>query len=81
MANIKLQIGHYYRFIDAEGTKAVGEYIGTEGDFSCCICGKGHKAHCFNIYHKEEEWETWGYGKEHLPNIIEDLGTEQIINK
>ena len=26
-------------------------------------------------------YETWGYGREHLPELLEDLGTELIINK
>ena len=66
----KLIIGKRYRLND-RGDIAIGEYIGTEGGFECCVCGKGCKAHCFNIYHDSEgyDYETWGYGNNHLPKI------------
>lgn len=77
---MKLQKGHFYKFND-RGEISIGEYMGTENDFECCVCGKGHKAHCFNIHYNENDYETWGYGREHLPELLEDLGTELIINK
>lgn len=75
-----LKINHFYKFND-RGEVHVGQYIGTEDEFECCVCGKGHKAHCFNIwYDPEGGYETWGFGSKHLPKIIEDLGDpEEVI--
>lgn len=72
---------HWYKFND-RGELHIGQYTGTEGGFECCVCGKGCKAHTFNVWYGDN-YETWGYGKEHLPEIVEDLGEsdEVIIDK
>ena len=75
---IKLKGNHYYRFIDHsdnDTTEYIGKYVGRQPGFECMVCGKGHSAHCFNIYHSDDDmdYETWAYGTEHLPEIIEDI--------
>ena len=73
---MKLKEGHWYKFND-RGDIHIGYYLGTDADFPCCVCDKGHKAHTFNIWYKTpncSNYETWGFGKEHMPEILEDLG-------
>ena len=72
--------GHFYRFID-RGEEHVGQYIGREDGFECCVCGKGHRAYAFNIWYSEDGYETWAYGKEHMPKILEDLGNNLVLDK
>lgn len=76
--NIKLVENHWYRFSSELGTH-IGQYTGNDQGFECCICNKGCKAHTFNIWYNENGWETWGFGRKHLPQIIEDLGEQETI--
>lgn len=78
-----MKLDNWYKFKDAHGSTAIGQYLGRCEDFGCCICGKGNNAHCFNIWYCEDNYETWGYGEKHLPKIIEDLGNTKnvIVNK
>ena len=87
-----MKIGHWYKFND-RGSEYIGQYTGTDQNFECCVCGKGHKAHTFNIWYsitdekvgdiakadKDHDYETWGFGNNHLPKIIEDLGEQENI--
>ena len=75
---IRLKLNNWYKF-NFEGTDYIGQYIGTDNEFECCVCGKGHKAKCFNVWYSETGYETWGFGDRHLPKIIEDLGTQENI--
>lgn len=76
---MKMKAGNWYKFND-RGQVAIGQYMGREDGFECCVCNKGCKARCFNIWYDRDGYETWGFGKEHMPEIIEDLGTsEQVI--
>lgn len=61
----------------------IAQYYGREEDFECCVCEKGHNAFAFNIYYNEDEYQTWCYGKEHMPKIIKELGKSEttIIDK
>lgn len=75
---MKLIENHWYKFND-RGEIHVGYYLGRSNGFGCCVCGKGTNAYIFNVWYAKEDfsimnYETWGYGKEHLPEIIEDLG-------
>ena len=81
MAKTKLIAGHWYKF-DDRGEKHIGQYTGDEQGFECCVCCKGNKAKTFNVWYGSD-YETWGYGKEHMPEIIEDLGVsdEVIVDK
>ena len=75
----KMQVHHWYRFKD-RGEEYIGQYIGRQGGFECCVCGKGCKAHTFNVWYDKYNYETWGFGDNHLPQIIEDLNKhEQVI--
>lgn len=56
-----------------------GYYVGRQRGFDCCVCGKGSNAYTFNIWNSSTDYETWGYGQEHLPKIIEDLGIHEGI--
>lgn len=69
---MKLIENHWYRFND-RGEEYVGQYVGRQSGFECCICGKGSNAYTFNIWSNDCNYETWGYGKEHLPKIIEEV--------
>ena len=64
---------HWYKFND-RGETHIGYYIGRQQGFECCVCGSGSNAYTFNIWHSPSDYETWGYGGEHLPKILEDLG-------
>jgi hypothetical protein len=70
-----LKKGHWYKFDDC-GDLHIGLYMGRERGFECCVCRCGCNAHCFNLYHSTDEmdYETWGYGNDHIPALLEDLG-------
>lgn len=70
---MKLIENHWYKFND-RGDVYIGYYLGRQKGFECCVCNKGTNAYTFNIWNSSTDYETWGYGKEHLPEIIEDLG-------
>ena len=75
----KMKAGNWYRFND-RGSVYIGQYMGREEGFECCVCNKGCIAHCFNIWYNNDDYETWGFGNNHLPQIIEDLGDlEEVI--
>jgi len=71
-----LKVNHWYKFND-RGTNYIGQYTGREGGFECSVCGKGCKAHTFNVWYDKEAYETWGFGQDHMPKIIEDLGEQE----
>ena len=76
-----MKVGHWYKFFQF-GETHVGQYMGNSQGFSCCVCDKGCKAHEFNIWHcvdGNEDYETWAFGKEHMPEIIEDLGEKNDV--
>ena len=67
------KINHWYKFND-RGEEYIGQYIGKQKGFECCVCGKRCNAYTFNIWHNDTSYETWEYGKEHLPIIVTDFG-------
>lgn len=77
-ANVKLIENHWYMFQE-NGVTHRGQYTGRDQGFECCVCGKGCKAKTFNIWYNADGWETWGYGNNHLPTIIEDLGEPENV--
>lgn len=71
----KFEENKIYEIEDYFGDRVVAIYIGKVEGFSCCVCGKGNNAYCFNVASTIEElelgqYETWGFGKEHLPSVI-----------
>lgn len=76
----RLKANHFYKFND-RGELHIGQYTGTDNEFECCVCGKGHKAKCFNIWYDSEGYETWGFGDKHMPEILEDLGEELVLDR
>lgn len=76
---MKLEINYWYRFMEPDNNIYVGQYVGRQKGFECCVCGKGSNTYTFNIWNSETDYETWGYGKEHLPEILEDLGNYEGI--
>lgn len=62
--------GKWYKF-DDRGDIYIGQYIGRQKGFECTVCGKGSNAFTFNIWYDEKSYETLGFGKEHMPTIIE----------
>lgn len=83
MKKTNLKANHWYKFKDETGQIHIGQFMGRCEGFECCVCGKGNNAYCFNIWNDDSDYETWGYGKEHLPEIIEDFGesNEVLIDK
>ena len=79
---IRLKRNHWYRMND-RGQEFIGQYTGCDQAFGCCVCDKGHRAKTFNIWYCEEDYETWGFGPCHMPEILEDLGDPDnvIVNK
>lgn len=73
MKTTKLIPGHFYSFND-RGEVHIGQYIGRQRGFECCVCGKGANAYTFNLWNSERDYETWGYGPAHMPCIWEDFG-------
>jgi hypothetical protein len=79
---MKMKVGNWYKFKEQGETKThIGQYVGKEDGFECCVCGKGCKARCFNVWYDEEGgYETWGYGAEHMPDVLEEVGgMEDVI--
>ena len=79
----RLITGHYYKFRD-RGTEHIGQYTGTannSGDdgFECVVCGRGGRCRTFNLwYDTRGDYETWGFGPAHFPEILEDLGEPEV---
>ena len=80
----RLKLGKVYKIQDVQGFIGYGVYMGRQQYFECCICGKGHNAKTFNILHGDTieeglrnkdngDYETFGYGDEHFPQV-EDTG-------
>lgn len=81
--------GHCYRIrCNHFSLTAIAIYEGREEGYECSVCGKGSRAHGFNIYQGRKEsptaeevrdyisdvgYETWFYGTEHLPELIEEI--------
>lgn len=75
--------GYYLIYDEQTKTTAYAQYMGQEKGFECSVCCKGNNAHCFNIFDNIEKYddcvyETWPYGREHMPKIIEELTREEI---
>lgn len=76
---MKMKAGNWYKIND-RGDVVVGQYMGRQDGSECCVCEKGCKAHTFNIWYCKEDYETWGFGNDHMPEIIEDLGqSDEVI--
>lgn len=77
---MRMKIGNWYKFRDPNLGVHIGQYMGKQEGFECCVCGKGHNAYTFNIWYAAGDfnYETWGYGKEHL-DVIEDLGPSDDV--
>lgn len=84
--------GHWYQVKDAFGSEWVGQYLGRQEGYVCCVCDKGNNAHIFNVWYQFQyddepgynDYETIGFGTEHLPEIIKDLGNPDrtvFVNK
>lgn len=70
----KLIEDNWYKFND-RGETHIGQYVGRQTGFECCVCNKGCNAYTFNIwYDKDGGYETWGFGPKHMPEIIEEMG-------
>jgi len=57
--------------IKVNGVVHNAEYMGRQKGFECCVCHQGRNCFTFNIFNNEEEYkngqyETWGFGREHL---------------
>ena len=81
--------GHCYKiYCKHFNLTAIAIYEGREEGYECSVCGKGDNAHGFNIYQGRKEiptaeevreyisnvgYETWFYGTEHLPELIEEI--------
>ena len=83
---MKLKLGMVYKIKDLHGFTGYGVYMGKQ-EFGCCICDRGNCCKTFNILHgdtiqeglqnKEKgDYETFGYGDCHLPELEETGITE-----
>jgi hypothetical protein len=79
---IKLTAGKWYKIND-RGETHTAQYIGRASNSTCIVCEKGCKAHTFNVFYSNVGYESWGYGNDHLPQIIEELeaGDEVIVDE
>lgn len=69
----KLTLGHWYRIKD-RGEIHTAQYAGRQ-EFECTVCGFGQHCRVFNLWHDARgDYETWGFGAAHFPEILEDLG-------
>lgn len=81
---MRLRKNGYYLIQDCfSDKKYLSQYLGQERGWECCVCNKGCNAHCFNIFDNLEKYddciyETWSYGREHMPTIIKELTREEI---
>lgn len=74
MKPIRLVVGHWYKF-DDQGEIHIGQYVGRQEGFECAVCGKGRNAFTFNLWFSANgDYETVGYGREHFPQILEEVG-------
>lgn len=75
-----LELGRVYKIEDAHNFVGYGVYMGHQKGFECCICGKGCNCKTFNILHSDDiqeglrlkdngDYETFGYGNEHMPKL------------
>ena len=65
----------YYSF-EYRGDIYKAQYMGREEHFECLVCGKGNNAYCFNVFdtmekYEQGQYETFSFGKEHLPKLTE----------
>lgn len=85
MKNLKKD---YIYKINDRGNIYYAIYIGRQEGAECIVCDKGHNAYSFNIIGYKNNtlessieefekgyWETFSYGKEHFPSIIECYGS------
>lgn len=79
MKKINLQLGEVY-LIKVDGIEYKAIYEGRQEDFECMICGKGHNARTFNIWHNEDSYETFSFGDNHMPEIIKVLPWNERFN-
>lgn len=74
----RLKVGQIYEITDHDGEIVIGEYMGRQKDWNCCVCDKGSNAMTFNIFQNrkntDDGYQTWGYGACHLPKIKEIKG-------
>lgn len=86
---MRLKIGRVYKIKDAHNFVGYGVYMGKQQDFECCICRKGNCVKTFNILHGDTieeglnnldkgDYETFGYGNEHFPDILEDTNVDDF---
>ena len=68
-----MKAGNWYMFSD-RGEVHIGQYMGQQKGFECCVCRKGCNAHTFNIWYSDVDYETWGYGPKHAPENLKDFG-------
>ena len=77
---MRMKVLNWYLVEDQRLGKMLVQYYGREEGFECDICGHGNNAYCFNRYYDDNGgYETFCYGKEHLPRILKDLGGNNFI--
>lgn len=84
----KLIAGHFYRISD-RGHIMVGEYAGRQ-EFECVVCRENHpdaekdfgqNCRVFNFFYAPGQWQTFGFGARHFPEVLEDLGTYEVLDE
>lgn len=80
---MRLEVDHIYLIRLSDGDIVKAQYVGRQRGFECVVCGKGSNAYTFNIWYqngKYADYETWGFGANHMPEILRELDPEDYIN-
>lgn len=88
---IKLVEGHWYKIND-RGEIHKAQYAGRQEGFECIVCRAnnltsnfefGKTCRTFNLWHNDWDFETWGFGANHFPEVLEDMGEpdEPIVDE
>lgn len=78
ISNPSLKLGHWYKYND-RGEIYIGQYVGEDDNFPCCVCDKGCKAAVFNVFYDDNGYMSFGYGPNHMPKILEDMGEQDNV--
>lgn len=77
----KLKTDYIYRVKLNGGEILKLQYVGRQRGFYCCVCEKGNNVHTFNSWYSIDGYETYGFGQEHMPEILEEIGEMTDENK
>lgn len=77
----KLKTDYIYRIKLHDGEIVNAQYIGRQRGFECAVCRRGNNSYTFNVWYSIDGYETYGFGQEHMPEILEEIGEMTDENK